>query len=421
MRKIGIFFVLALMALFTAAEVQSLEYDTDHKAVRVKNTRYDPFPVEPGSYFTIWIRVENFGNSDLSNFKFRLVPKYPFSLDPNEEAVREFGVLGAGSQALFNYKVRADLNAVEGSNPLAYEFSHSGAFWNPGQFNVEIYTLDPILSIGNVEMDKERVAPGEEVNVKITLNNLADSALKDVNVKLNFISLEQTSTGISYNDLPISPIGSGDEKTIKIMEGGAEQEVEFSLIIDPSAEATVYKLPVTITYNDMQGRNYTKNTVISMVVGSEPDLAVNIDASTAHLPGKLGEVSIKFVNKGFSEIKFLYVTLEKNGGFDIVSPQEVYLGNVDSDDYETAEYTIYVNPDAEGDLVLPIRIEYKDTNNNDYSKQISLKTRIYSSKEAKMFGVSQGSGWTGIIVIAAIVICGLLAYRTIRRRKKARR
>jgi hypothetical protein len=351
-------------------------------------------------------------------FKFRLEPEYPFSLDPNEDALREIGKLAAGEQILMKFKVRADISAVEGMNPLHYKYTTSGVQWNPGQFNINIYTLDPILTVDDVIMEKERVAPGEKVEVQIWMKNLADSTLKDINVKLNFVDVEQTATGFEFAELPISPAGSSDEKTIKIMEGGELEAVKFYLIVDPSAEASIYKIPMTITYNDMQGVNYTKDTIISMIVGSKPDLAVTIDSLTANMPGKAGEVIIKFVNKGFSEIKFLYVTLEGNDDFEIISPKEVYLGNIDSDDYESAEYRIYVNSGAKKELVLPVTIDYKDTNNNHYSQTLELKSRIYTSSEAKKFGLQEDSGWVGLIVVVIVVGGGLYGYRKWKKMKK---
>lgn len=418
MKKTTAIFILMVMLMSTSAAALTSYETPDQKSIRIKNTRYEPFPVEPGTYFDFWIRVENFGSRDINNFKFRLDPEYPFSLDPNEEAEREFGELKAGGQALFKFKVRTDINAVEGNNPLAYEFATTGNDWNRAQFNINIHTLDAILAVDDVVMEKERVPPGEEVEVEIKLKNLADSPLKDINVKLNFIDIAQTAAGASVVELPISPSGSSDEKTIKTMDARAEESVKFDLIVDPSAEATVYKIPVTLTYNDLQGTNYTKDTIISMVVGSEPDLAVTLDESTAHRAGKLGDIAIKFVNKGFSEIKFLYVTLEENGDFEIISPPESYLGNIDSDDYETAEYQVFINPEAEGEVHLPITIEYKDTNNNHYTKKMKLSSKIYTAKEAKMFGAAEGNGFTGIIVIVIVVIAGLFIYRKWKKRKK---
>jgi len=407
-------FILVILGIALPA----IGYETpSQKSIRIKNTRYDPFPVEPGSYFDFWIKVENFGSTDISDFKFRLAPEYPFSLDPNENQLREFGLLSAGEQALFKYKVRTDINAVEGTNPLHYEYNFGGAQWNTAQFNVDVYTLDAILAVEDVTTSKGTVSPGDEVGVSIKLKNLADSSLKDIKVKLNFIEFEQTLTGAQVTELPISPIGSSDEKTIKTMEGGSEESVSFDLVVDPSAEAKVYKIPVTITYNDMQGTNYSKNNIISLTVGGEPDLAVTLDSSTAHMAGKTGEVIVKFVNKGFSEIKFMYVVLEDGENFEVLSPKEAYLGNIDSDDYETAEYEIYVNPKAEGEVILPLTIEYKDSNNNPYMREIKLQNRIYTSEEAKKFGIVKSSSAGGIVVVLIIVGIGLFLYRRWKKRK----
>jgi hypothetical protein len=408
--------ILVLMILGIALPAIGYETPTQ-KSIRIKNTRYDPFPVEPGSYFEFWIKIENFGSADISDFKFRLVPEYPFSLDPNENQLREFGMFSAGEQALFKYKVRTDINAVEGVNPLHYEYNFGGAQWNMGQFNVDVYTLDAILSVEDVTTSKEAVSPGDEVGVSIKLKNLADSSLKDIKVKLNFIEFEQTLSGAQVVELPISPTGSSDEKTIKIMEGGSEEAVNFDLVVDPSAEAKVYKIPVTITYNDLQGTNYSKNNIISLTVGGEPDLAVTLDASTAHMAGNTGEVIVKFVNKGFSEIKFMYVVLEEGENFEVLSPKESYLGNIDSDDYETAEYEIYVDPKVNGEIILPITIEYKDSNNNPYTKNIKLQNRIYTSEEAKKFGIVKSGGTGGIVVVLIIVGIGLFFYRRWKKRK----
>jgi hypothetical protein len=167
----------------------------------------------------------------------------------------------------------------------------------------------------------------------------------------------------------------------------------------------------------MQGTNYSKNNIISLTIGGEPDLAVTLDSSTAHMAGKTGEVIVKFVNKGFSEIKFMYVVLGESEDFEVLSPKEAYLGNIDSDDYETAEYEIYVNPKAKGDIILPLTIEYKDSNNNPYTKNIKLQNRIYTKDEAKKFGIVKTSSTGGIVVVLIIVGIGLFFYRRWKKRK----
>lgn len=419
MRKTTAIILAAIMLSFTA--VCAVNYETPSQAsIRIKNVRYEPFPVEPGAYFDVWIRVENFGSTSVSSFRFRLSPEYPFSLDPNEEAERSIGILESGGQALMKFKVRTDINAVEGENPLKYEYS-TGGQWDIGQLNINIHTLDAVLAVGEVVIqdgNSGAIAPGDKTSVELKLKNMADSPLKNVRVKLNLIEAVQSGGTVQLTELPISPLGSSEEKTIRTMEGGEEASIKFDLIVDSSAESKVYKIPLTITYNDLQGANYTSNNIISVLVGSAPDMTVTVESSTANMVGKVGDVVVKFVNKGFSEIKFLNVKLEETGDFELVSPAEVYIGNIDSDDYESAEFRIYVKESPNGQISLPLQIDYKDANNKDYEQVISLKTRIYTQGEARKLGITQGRSSVGIVILALIIIGGVYAYRKIRKKKK---
>ena len=66
-------------------------------------------------------------------------------------------------------------------------------------------------------------------------------------------------------------------------------------------------------------------------------------------------------------------------------------------------------------------VEYKDTNNNHYRKKISLENRIYSSREAKMFGGEKGSSLTGIVIVIVIVGGGIFGYRKWKKRKQKKK
>jgi hypothetical protein len=72
-------------------------------------------------------------------------------------------------------------------------------------------------------------------------------------------------------------------------------------------------------------------------------------------------------------------------------------------------------------LVLPLTIDYKDTNNNHYSKKLNMETRIYSGAEAKKFGIVKGgSGW-GVMIVILIVAGGLYGYRRWKKKKKKKK
>jgi DNA-dependent RNA polymerase auxiliary subunit epsilon len=94
------------------------------------------------------------------------------------------------------------------------------------------------------------------------------------------------------------------------------------------------------------------------------------------------------------------------------------VGNIDSDDYETAEFTLFVKNTKEKKVVLPVTLEYKDGNNVEYIDKLNLELLQYSTSEAKKFGLVKGNGKVGFFVIILIVVAGIFIYRKWRKGKK---
>jgi len=68
--------------------------------------------------------------------------------------------------------------------------------------------------------------------------------------------------------------------------------------------------------------------------------------------------------------------------------------------------------------LLPVKLEYKDANNNDFDEIINLKLNLFSASEAKKFGLVNGNGFMGIFIVIIIVAAGLFFYRRYRKKKK---
>jgi LPXTG-motif cell wall-anchored protein len=108
--------------------------------------------------------------------------------------------------------------------------------------------------------------------------------------------------------------------------------------------------------------------------------------------------------------------LEDTAEFEVLSAQEIYVGNVDSDDYETAEFNIYLTNDGfkeEKVISLPLKVEYRDANNNLYTDEYDFKLKILNPKK---LGIKKRSGTTTFVMF--LVILGLVAFLYFRRRRK---
>jgi len=420
MKSIGILCVM----LMVCATV-SLAAISDSADIEVSLINQNPDPAEPGKYVELKWKVENIGSLNAENVIFEVIPKYPFSLDPGESTQQKIGSIWGrqiGDDGIVvTYRLKVDEDAVEGQNEIEIRYSlDNGISWQkPGKFYISIRTHDAILNVKKVSYAPDPMPPGKKTVLSIELENMADSLLKDIKVNLILIKTLQTATSVSYNELPFSCFGTTNQKVLKHIDAGEKKTVDFTLIPDPDAASDVYKIPITIKYSDELGTNYSKSEVISVIVGDEPILEPLIDSTSIYTKGQVGEVDISFVNKGTTDVKLLDVELKESNYVKVISSPKVYLGNIDSDDYEMAEFKVYVNDLDDSRVPLIINYNYLDPNNNQYEKQETLYIDVYSKDEAKKYGLDGAGGSSGgIFAVIIIIVIGYFGYRWWKKRKK---
>jgi hypothetical protein len=407
---IGILILIVFSLSVNAQVMTKVSKDVD---VRVSFVNQDPDPAEPGKYVDVRFNFENEGADQAKDVVIELLPEYPFSLEPGKSAIKNLGALYArqlGETAVtVKYKLRIDKNAVEGENELKLRYKFDGYEWiEPDNFNIDIQTHDAILAVEAVSMDKDALEPGSSGIVKIKLSNKADSILKDIKVTLGL------------GDLPLVPIDSTNEKSIYKIDSKQGYEFKFKVLVKPDADSGVYNVPLSVFYLDELGKGYLKNVTIGLTIGAKPDLSITLDDSDIYESSKPGEVVVKVVNKGVTNIKFMNMKLMPSEDYRILSNEEVYIGNIDSDDYETADFDLFIEKNKKDKIKIPVVIEYKDANNNDFKETIELVLNLYSDSEAKKFGLVKGNNKAGIFIVILIVVIGLFAYRRWIKRKKKR-
>ena len=178
------------------------------------------------------------------------------------------------------------------------------------------------------------------------------------------------------------------------------------------------KIPLTIRYSDALNKNYNRSSIVTLIVGGEPDVSIYIDSSTIYKSKSAGEITVKIVNKGLPDMKFVNVKLSNSSRYRVISPSEVYIGNIDSDDYETADFKLYIERVSDKKITLPLAVEYKDANNKNYKNVVSLELPLYSSSEAKRLGLTEGNGSFKWIVLIVLAVGGFFGYRIWKKRRK---
>ena len=395
--------LLALFLLLSSAAYARQTVVTSTNEMKIDLLRYDPSPVQPGDTTDIWFEITNLKDTAINNFDVTFVEDYPFAVVSDKKLT--FSTLAAKDKIQFKFTIAVNENAVESENNVFIQYySRTAGTITSSPFTVNVKKMGSTFSTGvqvsSSEGEVKRIAPGEVADVVVSVANTAGSAMKDVSVKLD----------LSSSAMPFAPVGMTAEQKLKSIDAGKEEFVSFKLIALPDAAEGVYKIPILIKYYDESGSLFNSSEVVGLVVGSTPKLKLAIESSELTKSTKNGKVVLKLINYGTSDVKFANLKLGAGEGYDIISASEEYIGNVDSDDYETAEFRLIAKADK---MTLPVMLDYMDANNKQYSETQNVELMLYTPGE---LGIT--TSYTGIYVLAGLLlVVGYFVYRRYKKKK----
>ncbi len=369
---------------------------TEAGDINVRLISIDPSPVTPGNFFSITFEATNTRNDSINDIAFELNVPPDFDIETDERI--EFNELGPDEEVILSWLVKADNDVKAGFEKIELtieeEDEESSLF-----FPVQIQSLEPTLLITKVSTDPLQVAPGQNLFLTIELENQASFSFTNINIKLDL-----TTT-------PFAPVQESDEQSIEQLNSRSKQLKTFQIIATPESQAGIYKIPINLIYYDEFGIRYTNENLLSIKVGSEPQLAINQESSSLILNQK-GEASIKFVNNGLTKIKLLTITLEPIN-VQLLSPETIYIGDLESDDFQTIDVSLY--PESTGSLMI-IHLNYRDANNENFQETIRIPLKVYTLEEAKSIGLIKKNTAIFYFVGAMLLIILYIFFR--KRRKK---
>ncbi len=304
--------------------------------------------------------------------------KYIGDLNPNEDFT-------------LNYKINPD---QAGTCPISISLDYDDLAGNPitevisAGIQVKRYDVDFAIIDVNYTL-----SPGNVSDVGITLKNIGTTQASDVSVHLTLADpFKPTKTSESY---------------IGMFDGEETKDISFGISVGSEAKLKTYEIPFTIEYFDPSGSKHTVEKTLGLQVGGAPELEIAIDTDESDLfrEGITGKVTISIVNKGFVDAKFLSMRLLTSEDYEILSTEKIYVGDASSDDVESVEYKIRVNKDSTGTVPLNLALEYRDDNNNQYTKDMALNLNILSAGEySQQMG---GNGALSSILMYLGIIIGL--------------
>lgn len=268
---------------------------------------------------------------------------------------------------------------------------------------ISLVLMGVVSAISIDEIRQDKLYPGEQTKISVDVKNTLNDRIENVNLIIDFSNSKFISVGSASGNK--DGIDEDDTETFNF-------NIKASSDIKPGD----YNIPYILTYEvNLINRTdiISEKGTIGISVGARTEL--DYAALTENpIVGQKGKVSIKIINSGLGEIKFINVKIIPNG-FTLLGNNENYIGTVSSNDYETATFDVIFK--SERARVAGV-VEYKDFDNNKQTQTVDLPITVYSKEKALELGIiKKDNTWIyGIVIITMIILW--FTYRTIRKRRK---
>lgn len=264
------------------------------------------------------------------------------------------------------------------------------------------------VTVKSVSIYPTEIKPGETATIDIAIENTLNEDVEKVSVSLDF------------TEVPFAPFDSSNEETISEIKEDKSKSVDFRIQALSDAKSGTYKIPVKISYLDSSEVEHDKESLISITINSLPIFGVEIEDSL-FLKGQSNEVVVKIVNKGLSDVRFLEAEIGSSTYYNLLSQKRIYIGDVDSDDFETAEFKLFFRENAPSVINLPITLTYKDITNKNYDEDFTVSMRVYDREQALQLGLIQKSNTIYIVAGIISVVILWFVYRRIKKRRQRKK
>lgn len=380
---------IAMILLLSVLNVSAVSSFSEVKATIL---RYEPTPAEQGRTVDVWLQFTNPG-TQTDRVKVKFESEYPFSLPPGQPEEVNIGTIAATQSKVQKFTVFVDPSAPNGETTITFWYQTGASVdYVKLEAPLTLRTSDASLVIDKYEVNPTSALPGQPLSVEVTVRNAGRIAVKNVDV------------GLGLDGSVFSTIGTGEWQRIKYIAPGETASVKYSLASDTNTLVKLYSIPVLLRFQDERNNVYNQSSAISIMVNAKPEISLTVSATDFVDKLRPGKVSLKVVNRGVVDTKYLTVRLVKTDQYDVLSPSnEEYVGNLDSDDFETVDFM--VKPLVSSPR-LRLQLDFKDPYNVDFHQEYDLPLRIITDAD---LGKSQ-TPW-GLIVLTLIVVGSIWWWR----------
>ena len=286
-----------------------------------------------------------------------------------------------------------------------------------GILAVYVFSMISFASAILVDTNYITVYPGEEGKVSINVENNENFDIEDVSVSLVLSTVSPTGTVVS---VPFAIIGSST-KDLDDLNEDDDDSASFTLRASNDAKSGDYNIPYVVAYTKEGDINQSKSEgTFSIRVSAETDLDFGADVKGATIDsaivGQKGKITLEIINKGLGDLKSMSVDITPQG-YDLISQKKVFVGTVSAEDSDSVSFDVLFtskNP------TLNAVVTFKDSENQDQTKTITIPLKAYTQQEALDLGLIQKSRTGLYITVVVVLIIIWIVWRRISKARKKR-
>lgn len=326
---IAVLFVLFGLAVVFFPPVQAAGAPT----VTITDYKVTPSVLMPDSIGTITVTIRNTASSSTFRESIGTSPDYAgttYTTDVNvnienihleengivvlTEDFDRIGELGPGQSTTITFSIRAP--SKSGMYFPEVWVDTTGGTSTRYPIPVNVNTASGIQKRAILILESSlpgSVNPGDEIPVTLTMKNAGQLLADDVTIKLVNVSndVAPKSTDLYH----LGDIGPGAEKAVTV-----------TLLSDRDARSGLVRVPVTISYNALDGTPVSEQTGIDIMMKGRAELGfVSVDTSPPRLTEDTPfDLTIRVENTGTGEAKQVSATID----LPVEGKKEAFIGKI---------------------------------------------------------------------------------------------
>jgi len=362
----------------------------------VTQVSYTPSPAVPGTTITLLVQVENNDTTAQKGIIVSLEDTYPFTVKSteNNSNPRIVGNIDAYGKALVQFTVYIDPTAENKTYTIPVIVKMQGD--DSGKkttHNIIVGGKEPIVKV--VSVTEEKLLPGEEKEIKFTLQNVGTSPAYYVVLEMQE-DRTITATG-SVVERDVTSLGAA-ATNVGTINPGEEKIATLKVSVSNTATIKNYTLPIMVSYNDQTGTRTENTSYVGLKVFATADLDATIKENLN------GQITIELFNKGLGKAEFTLVELLATNA--TIDKPKQFIGTLGANDVDTVKTNIKY---LDGETKLTVKISYLDSDAKQKVKEIILTPEVQITAQ-------EGPNW--LLILVVIIVIGAGIWQFVLKKKK---